>query len=428
MSNPLSALAWGTVAILLASLSAVAEVTLQVTDGVLLRSESAFQVRGFHIPDAAQRGTTVADMAPPMARIADVGGNTLCVDLFGFDATGRSLDATAVAAITTYAERANDQRMVLMLRVLAGLEDDVVRARAVRTAARAFKNETRILYWIDGENSVELTDKFKRAAPDAVVVSPGGGDIVVLRALEQERYEKTAYLARGVLPNNPTDHFLLESNDDNYAAVETALTTDVERNAGFPDPIVVADRERKEGFQALFNGRDLSNWWLFGDNPNGFHVTECGEIEWVEPGAEALMSSKRYGDFILRLEYKLLPGYNSGIFLRAPRGARQSRIGMEFQLQGDHGLTPPTDDCTGAIYKVVPPLVVASKPGAQWNQLEIALNGPRMRATLNGVLVQDINLDDYDELKYRLRRGFIGLQDHQNYVAFRNVRIKELNP
>ena len=79
-----------------------------------------------------------------------------------------------------------------------------------------------------------------------------------------------------------------------------------------------------------------------------------------------------------------------------------------------------------ALYDVLPAIKVAARPEGEWNEVEIMLTGPYLKATLNGVLVQDVNFDEHEELRYRLRRGFIDLQDHDSYVLFRNVRIKEL--
>jgi hypothetical protein len=98
---------------------------------------------------------------------------------------------------------------------------------------------------------------------------------------------------------------------------------------------------------------------------------------------------------------------------------------MEFQLQGDSG-TPVTNQTSGAVYVVLPPRVNAAKPEGEWNSVEVTLNGPKLKAVLNGEVIQDTNLDDTEELRPRLRRGFIGLQDHASYVAFRNIRVKKL--
>jgi hypothetical protein len=191
-----------------------------------------------------------------------------------------------------------------------------------------------------------------------------------------------------------------------------------------PDNSMLSEQERADGFVSLFDGKTLDGWWFYGKNTNGFAV-EDGAIVWKAIGGEALYSRERYDNFILRLEWKINENGNSGIYLRAPRAGRQSKTGMEFQLQGDYG-KPVDDQTTGSIYVVVPPKLNASKPCGEWNDLEIMLNGPVMKASLNGQAIQDLNIDENPELKKRLKRGFIGLQDHARFVAFKNIRVKKL--
>ena len=104
---------------------------------------------------------------------------------------------------------------------------------------------------------------------------------------------------------------------------------------------------------------------------------------------------------------------------------RESKMGFEFQIMGDFGEEAHKNG-TGAVYDVVAPSVNASQPAGHWNDLELILDGPRYRAILNGVIIQDLNFDEDDELRHRLRNGFIALQDHGSAVAFRNIRIKRL--
>ena len=138
------------------------------------------------------------------------------------------------------------------------------------------------------------------------------------------------------------------------------------------------------------------------------------------------MSKHSFNDFVLRLDWKVdEPGFNAGLFLRAPRENRRSRMGFEVQMMGDHG-NPPCDECTGAIYDVVAPTSNPSKPAGEWNSYEITAQGSRVIVVLNGVKVQDIDFNDFEALRYRKRSGYIGLQDHTNPCAYRNVRIKPL--
>ena len=180
-----------------------------------------------------------------------------------------------------------------------------------------------------------------------------------------------------------------------------------------------------DGWAILFNGRSLDGWGATGWNPEGF-IAKDGMIVRNRGGGDSLRTRDRYDDFVLRLEWKLSrEGANSGIFLRAPRENRESKMGFEFQLMGDYG-EEPNKNGTGSVYDVIAPTANPSRPIGEWNDLEIVLDGPHCKATLNGVVIQDLNFDEDEELRHRLRNGFIALQDHGSAVAFRNIRIKRL--
>jgi hypothetical protein len=71
-----------------------------------------------------------------------------------------------------------------------------------------------------------------------------------------------------------------------------------------------------DGFQPLFDGRTLQGWQVFGGRPESWSV-EDGLL--VSQGHGGWLGSTRdYGDFVLELEFRLSPGSNSGVYLRAP--------------------------------------------------------------------------------------------------------------
>ncbi|MGQ9524072.1 MAG: 3-keto-disaccharide hydrolase [Armatimonadota bacterium] len=188
--------------------------------------------------------------------------------------------------------------------------------------------------------------------------------------------------------------------------------------------------ERRQGFVPLFNGRDLSGWVV----PDKTWFVENGAIVCSGKPGGWLRSAKQYANFILRGEYKISPNGNSGVFVRAPILGRASRIGMEMQILDDYGKAP-NKNSTGAIYDVVAPTKNMSKPAGQWNSFEIVCDGRRVKITLNGEKVVDVSLDDpainerlpeTHKLYKRLRRGYIGLQNHGSRVEFRNLRVREL--
>lgn len=398
-----------------------------VSSGVLMRGTSDFTVKAIQVPGLCNSGGKLSVMAPALARIAEVGGNTVCFDLTGFNADGTVLDTKAVETVGVFAKRTKDQRMGAMIRVLGNSTDPAFRKNAVRTAAKALKNQGLAFYWMDGPDAAALAKEFKKFAPSRVVAAPKNGDIEVVEQTPAAKVGHPVLLA-GSIPDFkvPGTHFVLPGKDADYPALDAALTNPVEKAPYTPDNSKLSEEERKQGFDSLFDGKTLNGWWFFGDNPKGFRVNSEGCIEWVEKGGGALYSRERYGDFTLRLEFKVKDeGSNSGVYLRAPRDARQSKIGMESQIMGDYGKEPDIH-VTGAVYDVVAPKVNAMKKAGEWNTMEVVFQGPHLKTTINGKVVQDLSFEENEELRYRLRKGFIGLQDHDCYVTFRNIRIKKM--
>jgi len=53
------------------------------------------------------------------------------------------------------------------------------------------------------------------------------------------------------------------------------------------------------------------------------------------------------------------------------------------------------------------------------------MDWPSLKVWVNGERVQDLNVEENDELKYRLRQGYLGIQDAGYNTWFQNIRIKE---
>jgi len=292
-----------------------------------------------------------------------------------------------------------------------------------------FKGLLTIVYWTDGPHAEEWTKALKKINKYGVVISKKNADLILSENTNQANLplERTVFLS---VPDKQIQktHFMLPYSKDNLNLVEEAFArntpcTEIDINTASS---ILTEEERQEGFIPLFDGKTLNGWWYLGDNHDSFTVNPKGFIEWKSKGGKALMTCNRYDNFILRLEWMIEKGGNTGVWIWAPRASRASKIGFEVQILGDSDRTDLTDDTTGAIYKVIPPKVKAMKPDGEWNNLEIICNGSHVKVTLNGQIVQDVNFDEVEELKYRLRKGFIGVTDHGNYCGFRNIRIKPL--
>ena len=195
-------------------------------------------------------------------------------------------------------------------------------------------------------------------------------------------------------------------------------------------PAQVSQEEWGQGFVPLFNGRDLSGWHVEGTEA---WSAKDGVLECSGEGGGWLRSDAHYRDFVLRLEYKVGKGANSGVFLRSTLEGDPAFTGMEIQVLDDYG-EPPDKHSQGSLYDAVAPAVNPSKPAGEWNQEEITLWGDELTVVQNGHKLYSVNLADAalnatqaEDRKFpnRAQIGYIGLQNHGSQVWYRNLRINE---
>jgi hypothetical protein len=179
-----------------------------------------------------------------------------------------------------------------------------------------------------------------------------------------------------------------------------------------------------DGFVPLFNGKDLTGWKLRNPNGKNFWVVEDGILKnKVPPGEHGtdLISEKKFKNFIVKYEYMVPDGSNSGFYLRGR---------YEIQILGDYKSGKTSKGSNGAIYAFKAPDVFASKPGNEWQTVEATLIGNKVTVILNGKKIHD-NVEIPGPTGGELDRnvnepGPIMLQGDHGVVAFRNIKIKEL--
>ena len=187
--------------------------------------------------------------------------------------------------------------------------------------------------------------------------------------------------------------------------------------------------EAREGFQPMFNGKDLTGWrttgnWIVEEGGVVALHPRPGEKGWKRYDAY-LTTERKYRDFILDLEFKIDQGGNSGVFLRVGDPSSQVDRGFEVQILDTHGKENITaHDCGGVIGTAVPSKNMV-KPAGQWNRYVITCVGSHLTLDFNGEQVIDLDLSE-SRLKDRPAEGYIGFQDEARPVWYRNVRIKEL--
>jgi hypothetical protein len=204
------------------------------------------------------------------------------------------------------------------------------------------------------------------------------------------------------------------------------------------------DSESEEGFLPLFDGKTLAGWKdASGQPPSiGWEVVD-GAIHRKAFKAGNLVTEQEFANFDLRFEWKITRGGNSGLKYRTFPVPKKGLYGCEFQLLDDDNHPNGKKDTTrcGALYDLYAPdengKVV--KPVGEFNAARVVAQGTHLEHWLNGKKILEVDTAS-DDWKARIARskfksfkefaqekpGPILIQDHNNEVWFRNLKIKPL--
>jgi hypothetical protein len=195
----------------------------------------------------------------------------------------------------------------------------------------------------------------------------------------------------------------------------------------------ISRQETKDGFVSLFDGKTLNGWQ---GNTKGY-IAQDGMLVCKKEGGGNLFTDREYSDFILRLEYKLEPGGNNGVGIRASLKGTPGFTGMEIQVLDDshpkyQNLRPV--QYNGSIYGAVPAKKGYMKQVGQWNAMEISAKGSHIKVTLNGTVIVDVDTKTVgpkeihgSKIEGLTRdKGYIAFCGHGHRVCFRNIRLKKL--
>ena len=190
---------------------------------------------------------------------------------------------------------------------------------------------------------------------------------------------------------------------------------------------VLSRSERKQGWELLFNGKDLYGWIGRGDgtwsvDAEGNLMTENGDKK--EYGY--LCTVREFKDFDLRLEFKQESNGNSGVFFH-------SFIEGFNKVNGWQCEVAPKNNDTGGIYESygrgwlqqIPDEKESVLREGEWNSLRLLVEGDHVRTWLN-----DVPMADLHDALIGSKTGQVMLQIHDGNdirVIWRNIRIKTLS-
>ena len=198
------------------------------------------------------------------------------------------------------------------------------------------------------------------------------------------------------------------------------------------------------GFTALFNGKDLTGWKGLLASPNDNPIRRAklapDQLAQAQAAADADMrahwsvkegvivfdgkgrsmaTAEDYGNFEMLVDWKILPGGDSGIYLR---GSPQVQI-------WDYTKNPVG---SGGLYNnqknAHNPSLCADRPIGEWNTFRVKMVGDKVTVHLNDKLVTDnVTMENYWDRKQPIfPSGQIELQNHGNTLWFRNLFIRRL--
>ena len=197
-------------------------------------------------------------------------------------------------------------------------------------------------------------------------------------------------------------------------------------------PWAVADQPPAAAVETLFDGTTFAGW--NGDTKHTWRIEDgaivAGSPTAPAPQNEFLATNRTFGDFELRLEYRLECGSdcNAGIQFRTVRIPNHHEV-VGYQADIGPGFDGSLYDesrrnavLVKASQEAVAQALARAKDG--WNEYVVRCEGRRIRLAINGV-----ETVDYTETDATVpQEGAIALQIHGKMVGtirYRNVRIQE---
>ncbi|UOB19183.1 3-keto-disaccharide hydrolase [Abyssalbus ytuae] len=202
----------------------------------------------------------------------------------------------------------------------------------------------------------------------------------------------------------------------------------------------------------LFDGTSFKGWHIY----NGGEVTDTTPwkiaysamvFDGRKEGPEYnLVTDKEYTDFKLSLEWKISEGGNSGVMWGVKEEEKYAQpylTGPEIQVLDNekHPDGKYPSHHAGALYDMIAPPENITNPVGEWNKYEIYINHKTNegKVWLNGTLTAQFPLEGEEwatliaNSKFKDWEGFgksktgkICLQDHEDKVWYKNIKIQEL--
>lgn len=241
------------------------------------------------------------------------------------------------------------------------------------------------------------------------------------------------------------------------AAMATAIVgcKETKKETTIESETITVEAVEAAEWKVLFDGTSMDGWHGYlkeGVDTSAWKL-EDGAMVFYPPAERNgqsfnIVTDDVYTDFVLELEWKISEAGNSGIFWGISEDVAYGQpyeTGPEIQVLDDlkhpDAKVGERTHTAGALYDMIAPSSSVVKPVGEWNKVQITINHKTNAGlvVLNGTEIVSFPVEGeaWDAMvaksKFATWEGFgkfktgkIGLQDHGDVVAYRNIRIKEL--
>jgi hypothetical protein len=215
------------------------------------------------------------------------------------------------------------------------------------------------------------------------------------------------------------------------------LPREIEQALKEPPPNTLTEKERAAGWKLLFDGTSTNGWRGYKQKvvPTGWRAID-GALVRVEKAGD-LITAEQFDDFGLVFDWKVSHGGNSGVFYRATEDTTHIyENAPEYEIR-DSAFWTDNPYTNGSNYAIHPPTKDMARPVGYWNRGRIVAHGNKVEHWLNGekVVSYEYHSDDWQERvasthvknwqSYgRAKRGHIALQDYNDLLWFRNIKLR----
>jgi 3-keto-disaccharide hydrolase len=219
----------------------------------------------------------------------------------------------------------------------------------------------------------------------------------------------------------------------------TEIPAAIRQATSEPPANTLTEAEKADGWRLLFGGTSTKGWRGYRQmgTPAGWRARD-GALVRVEKAGD-LITEDQFGDFELVFDWKVSHGGNSGVFYRATEDTLHIyENAPEYEIR-DSAFWTDNPYTNGANYALHPPAKDAVRPVGYWNRGRIVARGNAVEHWLNGekVVSYELHTDDWRKRVQdthiknwkgygQAARGHIGLQDYNDLLWFRNIKVRPL--